>query len=98
MTRELVEEETGELVRVIDNANSRLKYSGYNFSERLNIIESGISNYWKRKQNSRDRSERMFLTKEEAQEKRDKKKLAVRETWYRLPVVKKKKELKRKKP
>ena len=81
MTPKLVEEETGELVRVLDKANSRLKYSGYNFSERLNIIESGISNYWKRKRNSRDRSERMVQTEEEAREKRDKKKLAVRETW-----------------
>ena len=98
MTPRLVEEETEELVGVLDNANTRLKYSGYNFSERLHIIESGISNYWKRKRNSKEKKERMFQTEEEAREKRDKKKLAVRETWYRLPVMKKKKELKKRKP
>ena len=97
MTPRLVEEETEEMVRVIDNANTRLKYSGYNFSERLHIIESGISNYRKRKQNSSDERERMFQTEEEARERRDKEKLAVRETWYRLPVMKRKKELKKKK-
>ena len=62
MSPKLVEKETEELVRVLDNANTRLKYSGYNFSERLHIIESGISNYWKRKQNSRNKRERMFQT------------------------------------
>merc|ERR1711954_351615 len=87
MSPRLVEEETEDLVRVIDNANTRLKYSGYNFSERLHIIKSGIYNYRKRKENSRGKKERMFQTEEEARERRDKKKLAVRKTWYRLPVM-----------
>ena len=50
MSPKLVEEETEELVRVIDNTNNRLKYSGYNFSERLHNIKSGIPNYRKRKE------------------------------------------------
>ena len=61
--------ETEELVRVIDKDNNRLKYSGYNFSERLHIIESGISNYRKRIEASRENGERMFQTEEEAREK-----------------------------
>merc|ERR1712081_168305 len=55
-------------------------------------------NYKKRRRASKEKKERMFQTEGEAREKRDKKKLAVRETWYRLPIVKKKKELKRKRP
>ena len=90
--------ECKELVRVLDNANNRLKYSGYNYYERLHIIEAGITNYKKRRRASKEKKERMFQTEGEAREKRDKKKLAVRETWYRLPIVKKKKELKRKRP
>ena len=75
MTPRLVEKETEELVSVLDNANYRLKYSGYNFSERLHIIEAGITNYKKRKQASKENGERMFQTEEEARQKRDKKKL-----------------------
>ena len=78
MTPRLVERETEELVRVLDNANYRLKYSGYNFCERLHIIESGITNYRKRKGASRENGERMFQTEEEARGKRDKKKLGLK--------------------
>ena len=70
MSPKLVEEETEELVRVIDNTNNRLKYSGYNFSERLHIIESGILNYRKRKRTSKEKEERMFQTKKK-QEKEE---------------------------
>ena len=97
MSPKLVKEECKELIRVLDNANNRLKYSGYNYFERLHIIESGITNYRKGKRASMEKRERMFQTEEEASEKRDKKKLAVRETWYRLQIVKKKKELRKKK-
>ena len=48
MSPKLVVKETEELVRVINNANNRLKYSGYNFSERLHIIESRIPDYRKK--------------------------------------------------
>ena len=81
MSPKLVNKECEELIRVLDNANNRLKYSGYNYFERLHIIESGITNYRKRKRASREKKEGMFQTEEEAREKRDKKKLAVRETW-----------------
>merc|ERR1712081_102909 len=98
MSPKLVIKECKELARVLDNANNRLKYSGYNYYERLHIIEAGITNYKKRRRASKEKKERMFQTEGEAREKRDKKKLALRETWYRLPIVKKKKELKRKRP
>merc|ERR1711954_99119 len=96
MTLRLVERETEELVRVLDNANYQLKYSGYNFCERLHIIEAGITNYKKRKQASRENGERMFQTEVEARLKRNKKKLGGKETWCRLPVMTKKKEMKKK--
>ena len=38
MSPKLVIKESKELVRVLDNANNRLKYSGYNYYERLHII------------------------------------------------------------
>ena len=49
MIPKLVDKETEDVVQVLDNANDRLKFSGYNFSERHHIIESGITNYQKRK-------------------------------------------------
>merc|ERR1711954_64866 len=98
MSPKLVINESKELIRVLDNANNRLKYSGYNYYERLHIIEAGITNYKKRRRASKLKKERMFQTEGEAREKRDKKKLALKETWYRLTIVKKKKELKRRRP
>ena len=64
---------------IIDNANDKMKFSGYKFSERHHIIESGIANYQNRKQAFKERDERMFQTEEEAHEKRDKMKLGVKE-------------------
>merc|ERR1711954_634915 len=55
MSPRLVKEECKELVRVLDNANNRLKYSGYNYFERLHIIELGITNYRKRKRASMEK-------------------------------------------
>merc|ERR1711954_616245 len=98
MSPKLVINESKELIRVLDNANNRLKYSGYNYYERLHIIEAGITNYKKRRRASKQKKERMFQTEGEAREKRDKKKLALKETWYRLTITKKKKELKRRRP
>ena len=46
----LVYKETYEVVKVLDNANNKLKLSGYKVPERHHIIESGISFYMKRKQ------------------------------------------------
>ena len=84
MTPKLVEKQTEDVVQVLDNANDRLKFSGYNFSKRCHIIESGITNYQKRKQASKVKGQRIFPTKEEARGERDKKKLGVKEMWYRL--------------
>merc|ERR1711954_36623 len=84
MSQKLVEKETEDVVKVLNNPNNRLKFSGYNFPERHHIIEDGITNYRKRKQASKVKGQRMFLTEEEARSERDKKKLGVRETWYRL--------------
>ena len=58
MSPKLVEKETEDVVVVLNNANNRLKFSGYNFPERHKVIEAGITNYRKRKQTSRDKSER----------------------------------------
>ena len=77
---------------VLNNANNRLKFSGYNFPERHHIIEAGITNYRKRKQASKVKGQRMFLTEEEARSERDQQKLGVKETWYRLQIVTKKRE------
>ena len=84
MSLKLVEKETEDVVKVLDNANNCLKFSGYNFPERHHIIEAGITNYQKRKQASKVKGQRMFLTEEEAGGERDKKKLGVKEMWYRL--------------
>ena len=43
MSPKLVEKETNEVVKVLDNANNKLKFSGYKFLERNHIIESGIA-------------------------------------------------------
>ena len=56
----LVDKETEEIVKVLDNANNKLKLSGYKFKERHNIIESEISFYMKRKQAAKENGERMF--------------------------------------
>ena len=98
MSSKLVEKETSKVVKVINNANNKLKFSGYNFSERHHIIESGIAFYMKRKQTAKENGERMFQTEEEARGKRDKKKLGIKEIWFRLQVVKNKKELKKRTP
>ena len=71
----LVEKETEDVVKALNNANNRLKFSGYNFPERHHIIEAGITNYKKRKQASKVKGQRMFLTEEEARSERDQKKL-----------------------
>ena len=39
MSPKLVNKEYEELIRVLDNTNNRLKYSGYNYFERLHIIK-----------------------------------------------------------
>ena len=98
MSPKLEDKETDEVVKVLDNANNKLKLSGYKFSERHHIIESGISFYMKRKQTAKENGEKMFQTKEEARKKRDKKKLGIKEIWFPLQVVKKKKELKKRTP
>ena len=54
----LVDKETDEIVKVLDNANNKLKLSGYKFTERHHIIESGIAFYNKRKQTGRERGGR----------------------------------------
>merc|ERR1711954_42201 len=92
MSPKLVEKETEDVVVVLNNANNRLKFSGYSFPERHKVIEAGITNYRKRKLASKVKGQRMFLTEEEARSERDKKKLGVREMWHRLPIVIKKKE------
>ena len=92
MSPKLVEKETEDVVVVLNNANNRLKFSGYSFPERHKVIEAGITNYRKRKLASKVKGQRMFLTEEEARSERDKKKLGVKEMWYRLPIVTKKKE------
>ena len=92
MSPKLVEKETEDVVVVLNNANNRLKFSGYNFPERHKVIEAGITNYRKRKLASKEKGQRMFLTEEEARSERDKKKLGVKETWYRLQIVTKKRE------
>merc|ERR1711954_616812 len=73
MSPKLVIKESKELIRVLDNANNRLKYSGYDYYERLHIIDAGITNYKKRRRASKQKKERMFQTEGEAREKRDKK-------------------------
>ena len=46
-TPKLVEKATEDVVKVLDNDNDCLKFSGYNFTERHQIIEAGITNYKK---------------------------------------------------
>ena len=92
MTPKLLEKETEDVVKVLDNANNCLRFSGYNFHEGHHIIEAGINNYNKRKHASKVKGQRMFLTEEEARSERDKKKLGVKETWYRLRILTKKRE------
>ena len=48
MTPKLVEKETEDVVKVLDNANEHLKFSAYKFTGRHQIIEAGITNYQKR--------------------------------------------------
>merc|ERR1712081_132706 len=92
MSPKLVEKETEDVVVVLNNTNNRLNFSGYSFPERHKVIEAGITNYRKRKLASKVKGQRMFLTEEEARSERGKKKLGVKEMWYRLPIVTKKKE------
>merc|ERR1711954_597616 len=47
MSPKLVEKETEDVVKVLDNANDPLMFSGYNCTERHHIIEAGITNYQK---------------------------------------------------
>ena len=92
MTPKLVDKETEDVVKVLDNANDCLKFLGYNFSEKHFIIESGITNYQKRKQDFKVKGQRISLLKRKKELRETKKEGGVKEMWYRVRMVTKKKE------
>ena len=71
-----------ETIETIKTTEDKMKFSGYSKNERVNIIESGITSYFRRKQEAEENGEFMWQTEEEAQEKRDRKKLEEKEIWY----------------
>ena len=66
MSPKMGDEESEDVLKVIDNTNEKLKFSGYNFLKGHHIIKAGITHYLKRKCASRERDERIFLMEEEA--------------------------------
>ena len=79
----IVDKKGETVTKILNNMNDKLCFSGYDINDRKNIIENGIIKY-NNKRILCDRENRNFYPSEfESRDKRTKKHLTLKQTWYK---------------